>query len=365
MRATKSRFKPRPRVETPTPSAIDGPVDAYTEAIPYPAEPTIAESESRPILGIALLLLGTTIFPIQDVIIKSLSDGYAVHQIVVLRGLLALPIIAAVVRVETKSWRLKIGSWKLQLTRSAAMFTSYMVYYMALATIGLAETAAVTFSTPIFVVILAAVLLGERVGPPRWIAVAVGLLGVLVIVRPGAGVFEPAIVLALLAAIAYAVGIILTRRLGPTTNGATLAMISMIFFIVAGSAAALIFTRFDPAGAHPSLAFLYRSWVTPSGREWLMLIGIGAISGVGFFALSQAYRLAEASVVTPFEYTFLPWSVLWGWVFFGALPDVWTWVGLVLIVGAGLGIVYRESQLYRDRGRRRLLRRGLGPLRQR
>ena len=316
-----------------------------------------------------MLLIGTTLFPIQDVIIKSLSDTYAVHQIVVMRGLFALPIVAAAVRIENRSWRLRIGSWPWQMARAASAFVSYLVYYMALAAIGLAETAAVTFSTPIFVVILAAIFLKEKIGPPRWTAVAVGLVGVLTIVRPGAGVFEPAVILALLAAVSYATAIVLTRKIGATTNGGTMTLITVLFFVIAGAVLGLVFSSglvgsggTDP---HPSLAFLYRSWTWPVGVDWLLLIGIGVISGIGFFTLTQAYRLAEASLVTSFEYTYLPWSVLWGWVFFATLPDLWTWVGLVLIVGAGLGIVYRESQLYRRRGRRRLLRRGLGVLRQR
>ncbi len=109
------------------------------------------------------------------------------------------------------------------------------------------------------------------------------------------------------------------------------------------------------------MAFLFREWVEPTQQDWLFLLALGGISGVGFFALSQAYRLAEASVVTPFEYTYLPWAVLWGWVFFGALPAVSTWIGLTLIVGAGLLIVFRETVL----GRRIVRRKGLGILRQR
>ncbi|MDH3296494.1 MAG: DMT family transporter, partial [Acidimicrobiia bacterium] len=202
-----------------------------------------------------------------------------------------------------------------------------------------------------------------------WTAVAVGLLGVLVIVRPGAGVFEPAVILALLAAVSYATGIILTRKVSGDTNGASMTLVTVVFFVVAGLVLGLLFSSelLESIGSspHPSLAFLYRPWTWPVGTDWLLLIAIGVISGIGFFALTQAYRLAEASLVTSFEYTYLPWSVLWGWVFFSTLPDVWTWIGLVLIVGAGLGIVYREAQLYRRRGRRRLLRRGLGVLRQR
>lgn len=334
------------------PSTLDGP------------QPGTEEAHSRPAAGIAFLLLGTTLFPIQDVIIKSLSDAYAVHQIVVMRGVFALPIVVLAVRLENRSWRLRIGPPGLQIARAAAAFTSYLVYYMAMATIGLAETSAITFSTPIFVTIFAPFFLKEHIGLPRWLAVSIGLAGVLVIVRPGSAVFEPAVVLAVLAAVSYATSIILTRKLGPHSNGGSMTLVAVVFYIVAGLVVGLVFSQIESTSAHPSVAFLFRNWMWPEGGDWLLLVGIGLISGVGFFALSQAYRLAEASLVTPFEYTYLPWAVLWGWVFFGALPDTATWIGLFLIVGAGLMIVAREAQLAR-RGRRRILRRGLGVLRQR
>ncbi len=334
------------------PSTLEGP------------QPGTEEAHSRPATGIAFLLLGTTLFPIHDVIIKSLSDTYAVHQIVVMRGVFALPIVAVAVRWENRSWQLRIGPLGLQLARAAAAFTSYVLYYMALATIGLAQTSAITFSTPIFVTIFAPLFLHERIGWPRWLAVSIGLAGVLTIVRPGTDVFEPAVVLALLAAVSYAASIILTRKLGPRSNGGSMTLAAVLFYIVAGSSVGLVFSQVDSTPAHPSLAFLYRNWGWPDGRDWLLLLAIGLISGIGFFALSQAYRLAEASLVTPFEYTYLPWAVLWGWVFFDALPDAATWIGLILIVGAGLMIVAREAQLAR-RGRRPILRRGLGVLRQR
>lgn len=327
-------------------------------------EPVSVDHHSRPAAGIAFLVLATTLFPIQDVIIKSLSDAYAVHQIVVMRGVFALPIVALAVRWENHSSQLRMGPIGLQLGRAAAAFTSYLVYYMALATIGLAQTSAITFSTPIFVTIFAPFFLGEKIGWPRWLAVSIGLAGVLIIVRPGSSVFEPAMVLALLAAISYATSIILTRKLGPHSNGGTMTLVAVVFYIVAGLVLGLVFSQIESSSAHPSVAFLFRDWMWPGNDDWLPLIGIGLISGIGFFALSQAYRLAEASLVTPFEYTYLPWAVLWGWVFFGALPDMATWIGLVLIVGAGLMIVAREAQLAR-RGRRRILRRGLGVLRQR
>ena len=315
----------------------------------------------HPAAGIAFLLLATTLFPVQDVIIKTLSGDFAVHQIVFWRGVFALPIVAGFAWLSGGLWPLKLGSVPLQLARAAAGFSSYLVYYMALAAIGLAETAAITFSTPIFVTILAMFFLGEKIGLFRWFAVALGLVGVVIIVQPGAGVFEPAAVLALLAAVSYAVSIILTRKLGNRTNGGSMTLFTVCFFIVGGGLLGLVFSHVEAASPHPSLDFLYRGWTPLESRDWLLLMALGGISGVGFYALSQAYRLAEASVVTPFEYTYLPWAFLWGWVFFGSLPGLSTGVGLVLIVGAGLLIVFREASL----GRRIVRARGLGVLRQR
>lgn len=183
----------------------------------------------------------------------------------------------------------------------------------------------------------------------------------IVIIQPGASVFEPAAVLAMLAAVFYAAAIIATRKLGNRANGGSTTLFTLTFFIIAGGIVGWIFQGQETTSAHPSLTFLYRAWFWPQGYEWGYFIALGFISGIGFYCLTQAYRLGDASVVTPFEYTYLPWTVLWGYVFFGALPLPSTWIGLVLIVGSGLFIVYREA----IKGRSVVRRKGLGVLRQR
>lgn len=317
--------------------------------------------DQRPLAGILFLCLGTTLFPLQDVIIKSISGDYAVHEIVFFRGIFALPVVLLILHLDSGLGSLKLGSVPLQLFRAGSGFASYLVYYMALAALGMAETASITFSTPLFVTMMAVPFLGERIGWQRWTAVCVGLVGVVVTMRPGMGVFEPAGLLALMAAVTYAAAIIATRRLGNTTNGGTVTLFSTVFFILGGAVLGIAFAGHETSSAHPSVSFLFHPWVWPQGRDWLLLMALGGISGLGFYALTQAYRLADASVVTPFEYTYLPWAVLWGWVFFGALPGAHTWIGLVLIIGAGLFVIYREAAL----GSRVVRRRGLGVMRQR
>ena len=228
----------------------------------------LSEKDQRPFAGIMFLLLATTIFPLQDVIIKMLSNDYAVHQIVFLRGLFATPVILFIVWITGDHKDLRLGSIPLQLLKAGGAFTSYFVYYMALASIGMAETASITFSTPLFVTVLAVFFLGETIGVPRWMAVAVGLSGVVIIIRPGASVFEPAAVLALLAAVTYATAIIATRKLGNTTSGGASTIFTVVFFIIMGGIIGMIFQGQETTSAHPSLQFLYRAWKWPSGNEW-------------------------------------------------------------------------------------------------
>jgi S-adenosylmethionine uptake transporter len=320
-----------------------------------------AEGENRTLLGVGFLLFATTIYPLQDVIIKSLSAQYAVHEIVFLRGLFSLPIVLLICHFDGALRDFRIGSFWLQFARAGMSFLSYLAYYMALATIGLAETAAITFSTPIFVTVMAYFFLNEKVGLPRWISVIVGMIGVVIVVQPGSRVFEPAAILAVLAAFTYGTSTILTRKLGTRTNGGTSTLFTVVLFIFGGALLGLIFSPLDGHSAHASVAFLYRAWIWPEPSHWWLFAALGMISGVGFFCLVQAYRIAEASVVTPFEYVYLFWSVLWGWVFFSTLPTASTWIGITLIVGAGLFIVYREA----TKGRKITLRRGLGVMRQR
>jgi S-adenosylmethionine uptake transporter len=317
--------------------------------------------DERPYVGIAFLLAATTIFPLQDVIIKFLSDAYAVHQVVFIRSIFALPIIVIIAKFEGQIWPLKIGNWRLQIFRAVSAFLSYTCYYLALASIGLAEAVAIAFSTPIFVTLLAVFFLNERIGLFRCVAIFLGLAGVMVIVQPGMGVFQPAAVFALLAAVFYAVSIIATRKLGRRTNGTTMTLVTVVTYIIGGGLVGLVFSMVDMASPHPSLDFLFREWSWPLVQDWLLLMVIGVTAATGFFCLAQAYRLAEASVVTPFEYTAMPWAVLWGWVFFSDLPDAATWVGLTMIIGAGLLIVFREAVT----DRRIVRRKGLGVFRQR
>ena len=170
------------------------------------------------------------------------------------------------------------------------------------------------------------------------------MAGVVVMLRPGLGVFEAAALLPILGALCYASMTIVTRRLGVTDRASTQAFYVQCTFIVASGAMGLAVGdgRFA-GGGHPSLEFLLRAWTWPSGYDGLLILACGTLIGIGAYLMSQAYRVAEANVVAPFEYVALPMATLWGFLVWGDLPDLAVVTGIALIAGSGIFVFYRET----------------------
>lgn len=307
----------------------------------------LAESIDAPVKAIALVTFGILIFGIQDVIIRFLSSDLSAMQIMFVRGLIAIVPISLFVYWEGGLSSLAIEHPFLNGLRGLLMVVSYTTYYMSLAALPIAEVTAIFFVSPIIVTLFSALFLSEYVGIRRWGAVVFGFLGVLVIVRPGTGGLDPAIALPVAGALTYALSLIITRHIGRTQTGSSLAFVAMgVFVIVSGTAGAFIgdgSLAGAPDGLHPSLAFLVRSWVMLDIRDGLLLVACGLISACGFYCLSQGYRIAPASVVAPFEYVAMPLAVLWGLIFWQEIPTVHTLVGIVMILGSGLYILSREA----------------------
>jgi S-adenosylmethionine uptake transporter len=197
--------------------------------------------------------------------------------------------------------------------------------------------------------VLSIPLLGERVEPFRMAAVVIGFGGVLIMLRPAAGVGggevdRLTLLLPMVSAFFYACFQILTRRLGAASTASAMAVyiqgtflvVSLLFLAVAGDG------RLAVGLENESLVFLLRAWVWPASEDIWLFLALGMLSGVVGYCMSQAYRSAEAAVVAPFEYVALPLAILWGWTFFGHLPGPWVMAGIVLIVGAGLTVFLRE-----------------------
>jgi drug/metabolite transporter (DMT)-like permease len=285
-------------------------------------------------------------FSINDVAIKGLSGGYALHQVVLIRSIIGLLIIICFIAPFTTGRALvRTKRLKMHMLRGLCVVFANMTFFLGLAAMPLADAVAIFFISPLVITLFSVLFLGEIVGARRWAAIGVGFIGVIVMMRPGTEAFQVASLLPLAAAFCYAGIHIITRRIGGTESAATMAFYIQLMFIIVGILFGLIVGdgRFgDQSDA--SLAFLFRAWSWPVVADYPLFLLIGVGIGIGGFLISQAYRVAEASFIAPFEYLALPISVVWGMIVFAEFPDEWDYFGMALILGSGLFAIWRDAQ---------------------
>ena len=303
------------------------------------------KSLSSNVQGVGFLVLGVLIFSLQDVAVKWLGGDYPVLEIVVFRSLTALPLTLLFFRFEGGRGLPTTTRPRLESVRGLCYFLSYTTYFMGLAALPLAEIAAIKFSGPLMITALSVVMLGETVGPRRWVALFVGFTGVLLIVRPGFAAFNLGSIFILISVLFYALAAILTRRLQTTDSSATMAYYSSLVYLLATVVLVpVVFLVGDFPGAHPSVAFLFRPWATPTLLDGVIMAGLGLVWAGGMYFIARAYSVALASVVAPFEYVALPINVMWGFLLWHQLPALTTWAGAFLALASGLYVLYRERR---------------------
>ena len=304
-------------------------------------------------LSILCALGGSLAFSLNDITVKSFTGSLPLHEVILFRALIALVFtlaffapgrsIADVFRTQ------RLGS---HVFRGVCVVISNLTYVLALAALPLAETSAIFFIAPLLITALSALLLREHVGPLRWAALAVGLLGVLLIVKPGSMTFQWAVLLPAASALAYAGMHTMTRKMGLTESAATMAVYIQITFIVVCLVMGLVFGGGQFAGTgDPSLEFLLRAWAWPTPQELALFLAAGACSATGGYLISQAYRSSAAGLVAPFEYSALVLAAFWGFSIWGEVPGALSMVGIVLILASGVLVGLREAwkQLRLDR----------------
>ncbi len=298
---------------------------------------------SRNPRGILLLGIGIAVFSLQDVILKRLSGGYPLSEAMTLRGLTSAPLLMLLAHYDGGLKTLTAPGWPLMIARGCVLFVAYTAYYLGLAGLPLATAVALYFSAPLFITLLSATLLGEGAGPRRWVGVLTGFAGVIIMVRPGSALFEWAALLPVISGMAYAVSMVSTRRMGQRQTAPALAFWGNAVFLAGALVMAAAFGTTGTDTTSPSLAFLTRPWITPTPSDAALMMACGVIAAVGLTLLTQAYRIGEAQAVAPFEYSAMIWGVLYGWLFFHDWPDAVGWLGIAIIIGAGLYVLYRET----------------------
>jgi drug/metabolite transporter (DMT)-like permease len=292
---------------------------------------------NRNLLGILSLTFGVMLFSTQDAIIKAISHDHAVTLAMAIRCIVSLPLLLLLVHFECGIAKLRSPLFWALVMRGCILLVAYTTYYMGLPALPLAEAIALFFAAPIIVTILSIPMLGEKVSGLSWAAIALGFIGVLIILQPGTALFNPAALFSLASAATYALAMIIARKLGVTEPATVMAFYQNAVYLLGALiiAAAFAVIGIDQLG-HPSLDFLVRPWAWPNNYD-LFLMGIcGAIAAVAMSLLTNAYRMADANLVTVFEYTGMIWAPLWGFLFFNEIPRWTTLTGLGLILIAGL-----------------------------
>ena len=270
-----------------------------------------------------------------DTVIKMLSGGYALHQLVFIRAavsmIILLPILLrhGIMALNTE----RLGA---HLLRGVLLVMANMTFYTGLASLPLAQASSVVFFAPVIITVFSWYFLGEQFGPFRWLAVLVGLVGMILVVQPFSVHIELAYLWPLAAALCYAGFTTVTRHIGRTESAALLAVTAQGSFLLASSVIGLLVGHGEFAGhADPGIEFLLRAWRWPPAGDVVYLAGIGALSAITALSLSYAYRSAQASFLAPFEYTILPLVLLWGYLVFNEFPNTMALFGIVLIAVGG------------------------------
>ncbi len=313
------------------------------------AEPRLAEPSAgrggglrarwlalSPNLRGAVWMVGAALgFTVNGALVKALGAmGLPTMQIAFARAFFTLLVVLPFL------WHAGLGALAttapgLHLIRALAGAGAMVCGFYAFVLLPLADVTALTFTTPLFTIVLAVLLLGERVRWRRWTATAIGFLGVLIMVRPGAGSLEPGALLAIAMAFGIAVATVMVKRLPAGESHA-----AMLFWFCVAS---LLMTAVPAALV----------WQAPSPTEWLLMVSIGALGGGAQALIIRAFSTGEATFVAPFDYSKLLLAVAIGLVFFSELPDLWSLLGAAVILGSNLYIARRDAALERIGTRRK------------
>ncbi len=303
------------------------------------------------LLAMLCILGGVGLASAQDAVVKFMSSGYPAYETLLFRCLGSVPVLAFVMWREGHGWRIGTPLWRRILVRGLILGVAYLAFVLAIAAMPIANAVAIYFTMPFFVAGLAGPLLGERVRLHRWAAIVAGFAGVMIMVRPGIGVFEPAALLALLSAMGYAVGQMIGRPISQEVAPIIIAVWQNIVYTAIGLGLALAFNLFDFGPfSHKSLVFLSRPLVWPGAFDLVFLLGHGVLAAIAMLLFVNAYKYAETNIVAPFEYSAMIWAVGFGLLIFNDFPDRYTWIGAAVVIVAGVLMILRDRQLDRSMG---------------
>lgn len=292
-------------------------------------QPALPQDTRRAIL---VICAGVLLLVINDAIAKALVATFDPFQILFLRSALALPMIAAVILWRGGPGGLRSTCARIHAFRAALAVAATWFFIRSLADLPLAEATALIFTAPIFVALLSAPLLGQRVGPLRAAAIGLGFLGALIAIRPGAETMQPAAFLALAAALVNALVMLSARLIDPRDGFWTMTFWMTLF-----------------SGLFCAVS-LVAGWVTPGPAALALLAAMAVTGTLGIALITHAFRIGQAAAVAPFDYTALIWASVIGWAVWGTVPDWPVWLGGGIIAAGGIGLILLDARANRGSG---------------
>ncbi len=284
-------------------------------------------------LGILLMVASTIGFAAMHAAVRHVSADLHPFEVAFFRNFFGLAAIAP--------WFLRLGlrplrtrRFGLHLTRALINVTAMMMFFTAVALTPMAQLQALGFTAPLFATVLAMIILGERVRLRRWSALIIGFFGAMVIIRPGIADVALGSILVLASSATWAFALIAIKILTRTDSSVTITAYMVLLM--------------TPLSLIPASFF----WHWPDAGQWVWLFAIGVVGTLSQMAMAQSFRFAEATAVLPFDFSKLIWGTLIGYFVFGEVPDIWTWIGGIIIFAGATYIAYRESQLKASGGPR-------------
>ena len=294
--------------------------------------------------GILLILLGMAFFSIQDSLIKYIFEESALYELYFGRTLTALILLIIFLKVTSQKLVFKTHYPLLTCCRVICFFFGFSFFYISLTYMSLAMANTLFFSSPFFISILAIIFLGEKVGIRRWLAILVGFIGVYIVLNPNFENFNYMKLAPVACALCYAISMTITKITSDKDN-----VYSQMFHLYIGAIGiSILFYIFTGKGqfntfSDPTFQFILREWFTNPTYAWPYIVAMGFVAAVSFYCVFSAYSVASPSVVSLFEYSLIIWAIIIGYILFNDVPTIRTFVGVALIIGAGVYIYFREK----------------------
>jgi len=294
-------------------------------------------------LSILCIVVGMTVFAIQDSLIKFLSGSTSVFQIIFIRSIVAVIILSIFLVIIKKPIIFSTNYPKLTLIRVIIFFFGFVLFYIGLAVLPFAVAIALFFTSPFFLTIFSKIFLNQDVGIRRWLTIVIGFIGVFIILNPTFDTFNIYMLFPIITAVCYAASMIIIKKTSEKDSVYTqtfhMHLSAILFAIILGLAGnAIEFSQYN----NVAFEFIFRSWEMNSNNFYL-LVCVGILAIIGHTLIIQAYRIGFPPTIAPFEYVNLVWAIIIGNIIWNEQLDIGAYIGMGLIVGGGLYIFYRET----------------------